>query len=59
MAGEGLLASWRDTPTKATIVDVMCRVTTGPAAVPVEVMCIDPEGWTVISIKDDCRTVFA
>jgi phosphoserine phosphatase len=50
MASEDLLASWRDTPTKASITSFVRSVTTGPEAVPVEerIAVFDNDGtlWT-------------
>ncbi len=50
MAGEDLLASWHDTPTKASITSFVGRVTSGPDAVPVEerIAVFDNDGtlWT-------------
>ncbi len=50
MADEALLASWRETPTKAAIVAFVERVASGPDAVPVEdrIAVFDNDGtlWT-------------
>jgi phosphoserine phosphatase len=50
LSDETLLASWKDTPTKAAIIDFVDRVTSGPDAVPVEerIAVFDNDGtlWT-------------